>query len=1046
MNAPVIAGVPTDCLKPSDLLWASLLDKPLLFPPNAHSHGSGDLPGNIAFKDQANTFTANQTVTGTITASGAVAASAISESSVAATGTGGLVRAVSPTLVTPNLGTPSALVVTNASGTASININGTVGATTRNMGAFTNATAAQFLDDTAIGGVASYGTFQLGFFGVSPAGWSHPSGGTFRGLIQHGNNGCYWTAYGTGLASGTVTYGLQPAATGGVALEINNGTAGTFRDLNLRNLTASGTLAASGATSLKNLTVQGIAGGYETILQLKDSSAANIGSIHAYAGEAIFQAAQFVALSTIGLSRHRLANDGLFIPDGSGGTGAQSKIFFGDTYNAVYPTAITAAAGVVQINNGTTGTLRDLNLRNLTASGTVTGVCLAVTGNSTPPANGLEYSSAQATTWVKSASAYCFGGDGAIGGIVIPNNAYPIRWTTNVSLYGSVSGTLRVGSNGTTNDAAGAIACGNITASGTISAAGTSPLLIATVTTGTNSSILRLVNPSQTWDVENQYVGGATVGMFRIRNNATGADALTIHPSNNGATFAGNVTASGTLALGPTSGAAPTISSNNLEANNIIVNGGAGNMALHVVGSAGTVVCGSGRLGFGDSHYVSWHGNADGTGGGDTRLSRNAANVLQIGTTANNALGSLLLTNLTASGNIIAKGSVTTDATLGYVNVRMGAGGTNPRLILDGGTSGAITQFENNSGLTRILSDSAVLLSIANSTGALTIPGTVTINSTGGSSPTLALNYNGTPWYNYVNSSDYYSFAKQGSANVLTLKQNIGVDVTGNITASGTVSSPQNSTGERFGVGTTANYAGVAVGYGASAGWSGIAIGMQASTATSYGSGGIAIGYQAYSVENAVAIGSRTNNGTANTCLIGNITVPLSLVVPNGNITASGIIKQLGANGQYLQLDLSVAGAYSYPKLQTNSDNLTIQNATQSLTLGGSYYAFTSNGILSLNLPSAYGDAGAVFRRASPAGGGNLAAFYDYGNTLKVSISETGNITTSGTVTSAFQSLSTDPTGADLATGLTRIIKNTSSGTTKIWLNDGGTFKSLTFV
>ena len=765
MSAPVIAGVPTDCLKPSDLLWASLLDKPLLFPPNAHSHGSGDLPGNIAFKDQANTFTANQTVTGTITASGAVAASAISESSVAATGTGGLVRAVSPTLVTPNLGTPSALVVTNASGTASININGTVGATTRNMGAFTNATAAQFLDDTAIGGVASYGTFQLGFFGVSPAGWSHPSGGTFRGLIQHGNNGCYWTAYGTGLASGTVTYGLQPAATGGVALEINNGTAGTFRDLNLRNLTASGTLAASGATSLKNLTVQGIAGGYETILQLKDSSAANIGSIHAYAGEAIFQAAQFVALSTIGLSRHRLANDGLFIPDGSGGTGAQSKIFFGDTYNSVYPTAITAAAGVVQINNGTTGTLRDLNLRNLTAS-----------------------------------------------------------------------------------------------------------------------------------------------------------------------------------------------------------------------------------------------------------------------------------------GNIIAKGSVTTDATLGYVNVRMGAGGTNPRLILDGGTSGAITQFENNSGLTRILSDSAVLLSIANSTGALTIPGTVTINSTGGSSPTLALNYNGTPWYNYVNSSDYYSFAKQGSANVLTLKQNIGVDVTGNITASGTVSSPQNSTGERFGVGTTANYAGVAVGYGASAGWSGIAIGMQASTATSYGSGGIAIGYQAYSVENAVAIGSRTNNGTANTCLIGNITVPLSLVVPNGNITASGIIKQLGANGQYLQLDLSVAGAYSYPKLQTNSDNLTIQNATQSLTLGGSYYAFTSNGILSLNLPSAYGDAGAVFRRASPAGGGNLAAFYDYGNTLKVSISETGNITTSGTVTSAFQSLSTDPTGADLATGLTRIIKNTSSGTTKIWLNDGGTFKSLTFV
>ncbi len=66
----MIPGVPTDGLKPSDLLWASLLDKPSLFPPSAHSHGSGDLPVNIAFKDQANTFTANQTVTGTITASG----------------------------------------------------------------------------------------------------------------------------------------------------------------------------------------------------------------------------------------------------------------------------------------------------------------------------------------------------------------------------------------------------------------------------------------------------------------------------------------------------------------------------------------------------------------------------------------------------------------------------------------------------------------------------------------------------------------------------------------------------------------------------------------------------------------------------------------------------------------------------------------------------------------------------------------------------------------------------------------------------------------
>lgn len=53
------------------------------------------------------------------------------------TGTGSLVFATSPTLVTPALGTPSSGVVTNLTGTASININGTVGATTPNTGNFT---------------------------------------------------------------------------------------------------------------------------------------------------------------------------------------------------------------------------------------------------------------------------------------------------------------------------------------------------------------------------------------------------------------------------------------------------------------------------------------------------------------------------------------------------------------------------------------------------------------------------------------------------------------------------------------------------------------------------------------------------------------------------------------------------------------------------------------------------------------------------------------------------------------------------------------------
>ena len=58
------------------------------------------------------------------------------------TGSGALVFANSPTLVTPALGTPSSGTVTNLTGTASININGTVGATTPSTVAATTITAS----------------------------------------------------------------------------------------------------------------------------------------------------------------------------------------------------------------------------------------------------------------------------------------------------------------------------------------------------------------------------------------------------------------------------------------------------------------------------------------------------------------------------------------------------------------------------------------------------------------------------------------------------------------------------------------------------------------------------------------------------------------------------------------------------------------------------------------------------------------------------------------------------------------------------------------
>jgi hypothetical protein len=86
---------------------------------------------------------------GAITTSGALTYGGVTLSN-SVTGTGSMVLSTSPTLVTPALGTPASGVVTNLTGTASININGTVGATTANTGAFTTLTASTNINSTRI--------------------------------------------------------------------------------------------------------------------------------------------------------------------------------------------------------------------------------------------------------------------------------------------------------------------------------------------------------------------------------------------------------------------------------------------------------------------------------------------------------------------------------------------------------------------------------------------------------------------------------------------------------------------------------------------------------------------------------------------------------------------------------------------------------------------------------------------------------------------------------------------------------------------------------
>jgi hypothetical protein len=95
----------------------------------------------------AGNVTTNANLTGAVTSVGnATSLGSFTSSQLAAaltdeTGSGSAVFATSPTFVTPALGTPASGVVTNLTGTASININGTVGATTATTGAFTTLSA-----------------------------------------------------------------------------------------------------------------------------------------------------------------------------------------------------------------------------------------------------------------------------------------------------------------------------------------------------------------------------------------------------------------------------------------------------------------------------------------------------------------------------------------------------------------------------------------------------------------------------------------------------------------------------------------------------------------------------------------------------------------------------------------------------------------------------------------------------------------------------------------------------------------------------------------
>jgi hypothetical protein len=160
-------------------------------------------------------------------------------------------------------GTPSAIVLTNASGTASIDINGTVGATTPTTGSFTTLTASattSLLLGTAGSAVGNIGfrNATSGTTTLAPA-----TGALGTGTVTLPLSGTLATLEGSNTYTGTTNTFTLPTTTGtttasGIAVAANSLTTGTgiyaasssLTSGKLMDLQVSGTAAAASQTAL----------------------------------------------------------------------------------------------------------------------------------------------------------------------------------------------------------------------------------------------------------------------------------------------------------------------------------------------------------------------------------------------------------------------------------------------------------------------------------------------------------------------------------------------------------------------------------------------------------------------------------------------------------------------------------------------------------------------------------------------------------------------------------------------------------------------------
>ncbi len=225
-----------------------------------------DAVETVKIKNANVTYAKIQNVSATDMVLGRVSSGAGVIEEIATTGSGDVVRATSPSLVTPNLGTPSAVVLTNATGlplTSGAGVtgilpeaNGGTGSATKNFvdltSAQTVAGAKTFSGNTAVSGTS---TFTVGTGATVLGGTLGVTGNTTIGgtTTLNGNTSVSGTNTLT-VGTGATTLGGTLAVTGATTLSSTlNAGASTLSSATItNNATVGGTFGVTGATTLSS--------------------------------------------------------------------------------------------------------------------------------------------------------------------------------------------------------------------------------------------------------------------------------------------------------------------------------------------------------------------------------------------------------------------------------------------------------------------------------------------------------------------------------------------------------------------------------------------------------------------------------------------------------------------------------------------------------------------------------------------------------------------------------------------------------------------------